>query len=44
MYTRPCDIARSPSVRKVGDLVRARPGKLAADTAKRRSARSASAR
>lgn len=44
MYTKPCDIARSPSLRKVCDLVLGRPGKLASDPGKRRSARSVSAR
>jgi hypothetical protein len=44
MYTKPCDIARSPSVRKVGDLVRARPATSAAGSTERRPAHSAGAR
>jgi len=44
MYTKPSDIAKSPSVRKVGDLVRASPGKLAAKTVPRRPERSVGAR
>ena len=44
VYTKPCDIAKSPSVRKVGDLVQARPGTRPGDTARRPPARSARAR
>jgi hypothetical protein len=43
VYTKPCDIAKSPSVRKVGNLVRARPG-TRAGAPKRQPARSARAR
>jgi hypothetical protein len=41
---RPGDIAKSPSVRKIGDLVRGDPGKIASDAVRRRPPRAALAR
>ena len=44
MVTGPCDIATSPRVRKVGDLVRGEPGKIVNDTVRRQRERVARAR
>ena len=44
VYTMPSDIAKSPSVRKVGDLVQAPPGTRTRGSVRRPPARSAQAR
>jgi hypothetical protein len=44
VYTKPSDIAKSPSVRKVGNLVRARPGRRAAASVPRPPLRSTGTR
>lgn len=44
VYTTPSDIAKSPRVRKIGDLVRGRPGTLGNDSVTRLPKRSAGAR
>lgn len=44
MYTKPSDIAKSPTVRKLGDLVHARPATSTAGVNRQRPARSVGAR